>query len=160
MRPAMVRRQVRRAARYYRHHGGPFAPAYPYPAMSTTAWPQPVAAQLPYEQPMYPQPAYGQLSYSQPQQFAWNAAPMAAQWTPQVNSPMPAQMTWSMQRAGDPGMNMMAGDIMGDHEMTPMSTAAIPIHQNSYSGPTPFMPANLSRPVQTISTNRYPNAVR
>jgi hypothetical protein len=72
---------------------------------------------------------------------------------------MPAQMARPSQGFTSPGMTV-AGDVVGDHELSPATASAIPIVPNSFNGPVPIMRANLSRPVQTMSASRYPNVVR
>lgn len=159
MRPRAARRDFRRAVAGHQYYGAQsFYPAMAYQNQmpSMMAYSRQAAPQFAYSQPITMQPAFGQAMYPQPQQMAWQAAPMTAQWTPQSYPMMQSQgaMPGMMQ-----GQNL-AGDIMGDHEMAPATTAAVPIVPNSFNGRTPFMRANLSNPMRTGSANRYPNSVR
>lgn len=155
MHPRMVRRETQRSVMHFRHLNGPFHQSvWSWQAPNTMGWSQQTQPQVAWAQSMY-----GQQAYVQPQQFSMSPAPMTAQWVPQSWSTPSAPMAQSMQGTAASGMNV-AGDVMGDHELSPATTAAIPMIQNSFSGPVPIMRANLSRPVQTMSASRYPNAVR
>lgn len=125
---------------------------------------QPMTAQMPpataYGQAMYPQAAsapglYGQAMYPQPQQFGWQPSPMTAQRMPQVFAPMSTAM---MPGTVMPGQ-YVGGDIMGDHELAPTSSAAVPVVPNSFGGPIPLMPATWTNSgLPTI--RHYNNSVR
>jgi hypothetical protein len=126
--------------------------------------------QSPYQQTA---PAYGwQTAQRYPSTSVWSAP----NWQPGMNSgawnaqspvPVNPQMAWSAPmypgNAAYSGNVMMSapmgGDIMGDHEGSPM-TAAVPIVPNSYNGMLPFRNANLASPMRMGSSTQYPNVVR
>lgn len=122
-----------------------------------------MTAQLPpamYGQSMYPQnayslPMYGQSMSTVPQQLGWQSNPMTPQYTTQAYSQVPTAMLPGTMM---PGQNL-AGDILGDHELAPTSSAAVPIVPNAFSGPIPVTPATWTN-TGFQPTRRYHNSVR
>ena len=125
-------------------------PMYPQAAYAPAMFGQQV-----YGQQAYGQQVYGQQVYPQPQQFGWQANPMTAQYMPQAYAPMSAEMM--------PGTVMpspqIAGDIMGDHELAPTSSAAVPVAPNSFRGAIPLVPATWTNTGSPMA-RRYDNSVR
>lgn len=94
--------------------------------------------------------------------------PMASGWT--VSQPtvtmqgatfIPGPAMPGNMMPGTTVMNpMVAGDIVGDHEVAAPSTASVPIIQNSFRGSVPVTRANMTRPLQMSASRSYPNVVR
>ena len=152
-RQRLARRDSRRMASQFGWQNGVQSMTAHVPPTMTYGRPIPTQnayAPVMYGQQAYVQPMYGQAQYPQPQQFGWQASPMTAQYMPQAYAPMQSAML--------PGQNF-AGDIMGDHELAPTSSVAVPVIPNSFGGTIPLVPATWTNSgLQTV--RRYNNSVR
>lgn len=178
----MSRRDSRRYASMARRYGWNETPMMAYQPssvygaqMAMRPWTPNTAAMV--QRPYYANPMMTQTAMIPAPMMVQNQAmysPAPAVWGTNNFAMQPAMANpmmmngystgWAPSQPMMPGttvMNpMVAGDIMGDHEVAGPSTASVPVIQNSFRGSVPVTRASISRPLQMSTSRSYPNVVR
>ena len=167
----MSRRDTRRYAAMARRYGWNQTPAMAYPPASAygvqtamrpwapmnNAWNPAMAQRQYYGNAMMPQAAMMPAPVMVQQQAMYGSMPMVYGSNTFVMQPPMSTQMMPQTAAMNP---MIAGDIMGDHEVAGPATASVPVIQNSWRGGVPITRASISRPVQMSTSRSYPNVVR